>query len=695
MSKRLAPLLPAEDGSEPSPFDSNSLDSKKKRVGTEIACNACRRRKTRCDGLRPLCAACRKRSTNCEYVEKRDGPKSSQPPDGSREVLDLLRSAPEAQAYQMLRLLRANGDFESVLSVVKGGMDVMARPSDRDTARVLRPATSTLEFELMVSNPTAYPALRQSPLTVFERQSLLKANRLHRSKSLDDQLQDVELNGQAPTSSLAGSTNMVPPGRILPDLSLENRSVLGEPGSTRQAPVGSVLCDSRLNDLHIGFWTDVPVADAYAARVISLYLTTDHPLLGVFDPDLFIHDLVYRRHNHCSRLLVNSLMYWGCQMFTALDEKASDLAQLFCTEAEQLWIQERESNTLLNAASAQLLSLAYLGHGKDHYVLNLTTLFYQQPGLEYPNHPPAYPIPGEGPTDYIGETSSTSSNASEDSLPAYMGKTFPALCRFWSIIHGVTLAYYKNQPTPLPDHVTLEFAEFKYRELLTCMETLPSDQVLRAGCPHHVVIFHIWFHAAVLDIFRPFVRRPRRERPRLKTFAAPQSTPDAAFNASVNQLKQLVVEYRCHYESSTYTLLWQTALIYVANAVLHETHDPQWRFYFLACIYAYEALRKPYRIAEVISRGLLTITLRDGDISGQEARRLLRQIKDVDGSHASGDVRATFMVDLDLAMTDPEAARVENLAERFEDIALFREFTTVDDDDARKFQRMESNGSGG
>lgn len=56
-------------------------------------------------------------------------------------------------------------------------------------------------------------------------------------------------------------------------------------------------------------------------------------------------------------------------MFTALDEKASDLAQLFCTEAERLWTQEGKGNTLLNAASAQLLSLAYLGHGKDHYVL--------------------------------------------------------------------------------------------------------------------------------------------------------------------------------------------------------------------------------------------------------------------------------------------------------------------------------------
>lgn len=72
------------------------------------------------------------------------------------------------------------------------------------------------------------------------------------------------------------------------------------------------LCDERLRDLKISYWTDVSVTDDYAARVISLYLVTDHPLLGVFDPHLFISDLVGQRQTYCSRLLVNALMYWGC-----------------------------------------------------------------------------------------------------------------------------------------------------------------------------------------------------------------------------------------------------------------------------------------------------------------------------------------------------------------------------------------------
>ncbi|KAI8184095.1 hypothetical protein KHU50_001968 [Colletotrichum sp. SAR 10_65] len=271
-----------------------------------------------------------------------------------------------------------------------------------------------------------------------------------------------------------------------------------------------------------------------------------------------------------------------------------------------------------------------------------------------------------------------------------MGSTFSTLCQFWRILHGVTLSYYKDKPTSLPEHASIDFAEFKYRELLAWIEGLPSDQALKDHSPHHVVVLHIWFHAAILDLFRPFLQTAARERQRLKTFSARRSYPEAAFNASVNQLKQLIVRYRCNYESSAYTMLWQTALIYVANAVLHNTQDPEWRLYFLACIYGYEGLRTSYRVAEVISRGLLTMSLREGDMSGNEARHLLKQVTGPEGAGGKGDVRATFMADLDLAMTDPEAAKVESLAKKFEDVALFSDFTTMDDEEARGFQRIET-----
>lgn len=73
-----------------------------------------------------------------------------------------------------------------------------------------------------------------------------------------------------------------------------------------------VLCDDRLRSLDITFWTKVPIASDFAARIISLYLETDHPLLGTFDPGAFVSDLVDHQTKSCSSFVVNALLYWGC-----------------------------------------------------------------------------------------------------------------------------------------------------------------------------------------------------------------------------------------------------------------------------------------------------------------------------------------------------------------------------------------------
>lgn len=56
-------------------------------------------------------------------------------------------------------------------------------------------------------------------------------------------------------------------------------------------------------------------------------------------------------------------------MYTTIDPEAQALASLFRKDAERLWQTERRHDSILNMATAQFLSLAYVGHGKDHAVL--------------------------------------------------------------------------------------------------------------------------------------------------------------------------------------------------------------------------------------------------------------------------------------------------------------------------------------
>lgn len=91
-----------------------------------------------------------------------------------------------------------------------------------------------------------------------------------------------------------------------PSVSTEGRSVANGQANPRE------LCDPRLQELNIRYWTNVDIDSDMATRCISLYLETDHPLLGHFDPELFISHLVSERTEYCSSLLVNALLYWAC-----------------------------------------------------------------------------------------------------------------------------------------------------------------------------------------------------------------------------------------------------------------------------------------------------------------------------------------------------------------------------------------------
>ena len=57
-------------------------------------------------------------------------------------------------------------------------------------------------------------------------------------------------------------------------------------------------------------------------------------------------------------------------MYTATDQDANQYTDRFGAESERLWDAEKEHDSPLDMVSAQLLSLAFMGRGKDHKVLH-------------------------------------------------------------------------------------------------------------------------------------------------------------------------------------------------------------------------------------------------------------------------------------------------------------------------------------
>lgn len=118
------------------------------------------------------------------------------------------------------------------------------------------------------------------------------------------------------------------------------------------------------------------------------------------------------------------------------------------------------------------------------------------------------------------------------------------------------------------------------------------------------------------------------------------------------------------------------ALLYVANAALEDVNDPQWRAYFNLCVTSYADLFGTFRVPEGIVRSLLSIALRKGMISGEEAQGALERVTAKKG-RSYPVVKPTssgFVVDLNLAVTDREGAQLEPLNELFDILRLFNEF---------------------
>jgi hypothetical protein len=77
-------------------------------------------------------------------------------------------------------------------------------------------------------------------------------------------------------------------------------------------PVLELQYDPRLRSVDFSRWTSVPISNSLAARAITFYLANEHPLLAVFNADLFLDDLIGDRNQFCSALFVSSLLARSC-----------------------------------------------------------------------------------------------------------------------------------------------------------------------------------------------------------------------------------------------------------------------------------------------------------------------------------------------------------------------------------------------
>lgn len=126
---------------------------------------------------------------------------------------------------------------------------------------------------------------------------------------------------------------------------------------------------------------------------------------------------------------------------------------------------------------------------------------------------------------------------------------------------------------------------------------------------------------------------------------------------------------------------WHIACLYVANAMIrgHGQYKGRWS-YFSRCLEGYKMLYPRYAVTVPIFKGLLSMAMSNGIITSQEAYDAFGQLLANKGGlqHHSSIVEPTecfFVIDLDLALTDVVAAHIDSLAQKFDDMVMFENFT--------------------
>lgn len=148
--------------------------------------------------------------------------------------------------------------------------------------------------------------------------------------------------------------------------------------------------------------------------------------------------------------------------------------------------------------------------------------------------------------------------------------------------------------------------------------------------------------------------------------------------SSINQLRRCIIIYQNRFTGRWPAAFWHTGCLFVANYAIRSTDPEHLRARDLRlALNGYKSLYPRYPVTLLVAKGLLTMAAAAHLTTAQEAYEFIRQLRARGPNTAALDppTAACFMVDLDTALIDQGSAHIDHLAQRFDDMVMFDEFT--------------------
>ncbi|KAF2703392.1 hypothetical protein K504DRAFT_177266 [Pleomassaria siparia CBS 279.74] len=362
------PLQPAPMDQEqaPQPQSRPLLTQKPKRTVTLGACIACRKRKSKCDGSRPVCTCCAQKDTECIYelgpnekpsqAMKRKNEEMQGELSNLRQLYDFLRLRPEQEAQEILRRIRNNPSettptqrIQELADFVRHG-DLLIQPSFRPPTQHFSSSANSVTLpplRLALDSPSSDPRAYSQSLPYPNIMSMghdgpSPQRRRHASDA------DVSASSDSPPSQSR-------PSPI--------EAILHKP----RPPNPHSLSDQRLASVRK--WTTVVHDDNLLCILMSAWHSWEYKYHHFLDWDNLLDDMSTGQTNFCSSLLINAILASGSFQSPLVRDRSKpfgdNVATLFYKEARRLWELEEGQDSLPRLQAALCLYMVLGKHGRD------------------------------------------------------------------------------------------------------------------------------------------------------------------------------------------------------------------------------------------------------------------------------------------------------------------------------------------
>ncbi|KAI1758691.1 hypothetical protein GGR53DRAFT_215836 [Hypoxylon sp. FL1150] len=324
---KLIPLAPAPAGS--SNKGASGAGSRGRRQVT-AACEACRKRKSKCNAERPKCSLCVRHRTDCRYATaptethsqalKRKHSELQNRITPYEELFGLLKSKSETESLEILRRVRSGAEVGSILRHARDG-DLLIQLS-------LAPETRR-RYE--------FPYLSDMPASILVPDNLYLRSFVY------------ETTFRAPPSHGFDHDSQ--------------REGYGDDRYLKPYHAAQVV-EPNFSNVTVSKWTSVTSDDQLLRRLLNAYLYYQHPWTAAFQMDYFLKDMGSGRSRFCSSLLVNAVLAAACHMSREIPDRTKfwvpqTLGYQFLAEAKRLWEVEsqKDSAKLTTIQAAIVLSI--------------------------------------------------------------------------------------------------------------------------------------------------------------------------------------------------------------------------------------------------------------------------------------------------------------------------------------------------